>query len=362
MKSKLTLLATLLLAPLSSLHAADGLPKFTWDHVPLYAHFGYDPDLKPEQYDFLAKHFSMVGFAAGRLREKVEDGLKSGAAEIKKRNPEAKVLFYWAADIPHDPFTLSLASFPKDGYLDKLRARPTGKGTPIFDRSRADMRDWWAGIAGKAVKDYGFDGIFADGTHPLAHRELSKEKLAVVNEGLITMLKDAKQKLGPDKLIIFNALHGQEGAEYLPVTDGAMIDRFDRDEKQTKQTMAEDLETMQKAARAGKIICFKAWPNFNMRNKELMKKPHEELAKLAREQITFPLASFLIAAGPQSYFCYTWGWLGEHGTFDWYPEFDKPLGAPKGEATREGWTYRREFEHASVFVDLEKKAAKIDWK
>lgn len=45
-----------------------------------------------------------------------------------------------------------------------------------------------------------------------------------------------------------------------------------------------------------------------------------------------------------------------------YPEFDKPLGEPKGDATRGGWTYTREFEHASVVVDLEKKTAKIDWK
>ena len=47
--------------------------------------------------------------------------------------------------------------------------------------------------------------------------------------------------------------------------------------------------------------------------------------------------------------------------FDWYPEFDKPLGPPLGDAIRNGWTYQREFEHASVFVDLENKTAKIDW-
>ena len=51
-------------------------------------------------------------------------------------------------------------------------------------------------------------------------------------------------------------------------------------------------------------------------DKEMMKRPHEKLAKLAREQITFPLACFLAGAGPNCYFCYTWGWLGEYGTFD----------------------------------------------
>ena len=78
--------------------------------------------------------------------------------------------------------------------------------------------------------------------------------------------------------------------------------------------------------------------------------------------ITFPLACFLVAAERNSYFCYKWGWLGEHGSYDWYPELDKPVGPPKVEAERDGWTYRREFEHAKVVVDLENKEAQIDWK
>lgn len=110
-------------------------------------------------------------------------------------------------------------------------------------------------------------------------------------------------------------------------------------------------------------MIFKGWPQFTWRtDPDIMKKPHEEQHRLAREQITFPLATFLVGAGRHSYFCYTWGWLGEYRTFGGYPEFDKPLGAPKGEVVRDGSTFRREFEHASVFVHVEKKTAKIDWK
>ena len=94
----------------------------------------------------------------------------------------------------------------------------------------------------------------------------------------------------------------------------------------------------------------------------MMQKPHVELARLAKKHITFPLAWFLVAAETNSYFCYTWGYREMHGTFDWYPEFDKLLGPPKGEAQRDGWAYRREFKHASVFVDLENMTAKLDGK
>lgn len=49
-----------------------------------------------------------------------------------------------------------------------------------------------------------------------------------------------------------------------------------------------------------------------------------------------------------------------HGSFDWYPEFDKPLGPPRGAAIRTGWNYQREFAHASVSVNLVTKTARID--
>jgi len=177
--------------------------------------------------------------------------------------------------------------------------------------------------------------------------------------------------MGPDKLIIFNPLHGHNGQralgeDYLPVADGAMVDDFDRGanvRQQSKEYMASTIEIMRKASKDGKIVIFKGWPGFTWwSDPELMKKPHKEQYRVAKEQITFPLACFLVGAGENCYFCYSWGWLGKYGTFDRYPEFDKPLGPPKGEAVRKGWTYTREFAHASVFVDLEKKTAKIDWK
>ncbi len=45
-----------------------------------------------------------------------------------------------------------------------------------------------------------------------------------------------------------------------------------------------------------------------------------------------------------------------------FPEYDKPLGPPKGPAVKDGTTYTREYESASVFLDIEKQTAKITWK
>ncbi|MCX7007081.1 MAG: putative glycoside hydrolase, partial [Kiritimatiellaeota bacterium] len=72
-------------------------------------------------------------------------------------------------------------------------------------------------------------------------------------------------------------------------------------------------------------------------------------------------ACFLVAAEANCYLCYTWGYRDDDGAFDWYPEFDKPLGPPKGAAKRTGWIWQRDFAHAAVSVNLETQAARIDW-
>jgi hypothetical protein len=383
MKTILTIVIALLTAHRTTAHAAGSLPAFSWDRVPVYAHFGYDPQLTPDQYDFLARRFPLVTFAAGGVRKEAEKGIAAGAAEIKRRNPSVKVLFYFAGDILHEPFTLSNESFPKDGFTAKPSVKKTihpRTGKPIeqvryyFDKSKPVTREWWAGIAAKAVKEYGCDGVFADGLGSYGHNLVAPEKEAAMRAGIISMCELAREKMGANGLLLFNPLHGEENADLLPATDGAMIDNFDRTLFRSDDTkpaapdakslhlMAEGIEAMSKAAKQGKIVIFKGWPGFHQKDKELMKRPHAELAKLARERLTFPLASFLIAAGPQCYFQYTWGWNSDCGTFDWHPEFDKPLGAPKGDAKRDGCQYTREFEHASVFVDLKTKTARITWK
>jgi hypothetical protein len=374
MKPRLTLLATLLLSPLSALKADDGFPDFSWDHVPLYAHLGIGDGLKPEQSEFLADHFDIITFTGGLTRNSVEATIAAAAKTIKQRNPKAKVLFYWSSDIPKHQWAQSISTFPEGGYL---QAKKNGKDSKQFDVRRADVRDWWSGVAGKAAHEYNCDGIFIDGLtagapNQVWSRMFGAKQAAEMDQGVFAMLKQTREKMGPGKLIVFNPLHGYDakrpglGGQYLPGTDGAMVDDFDRGAKISQQSpeyMANTIETMRKAAKDGKIVIFKGWPQFTWRtDPDIMKKPHEEQHRLAREQITFPLACFLVGAERHCYFCYTWGWLGEYGTFDWYPEFDKKLGAPKGEAAREGMTYRRDFEHASVFVDLKKKAAKIDWK
>lgn len=354
-----------------SLSAGEAAPPFSWDHVPLYAHVGKaSGDFTPEELDFLAEHFNLITLNHGqavRKRATTEAGIEEAARQIKRRNPEAKVLFYWNVflDVPNYAAQRTL---PVKGHLQDREGNPVLVRRRVFtyDLSRDDVRAWWTDVAAGAVEKGSCDGIFADALPKVVsagrQHALAPGKAAALQEGLIAMLEQTRHKLGPEKLVIFNGLRGREGASFLPLTSGAMIEHFSHFSGVGKEKMAEDLDSMRAAARAGKIVCFKAWPGFSWLDADMMKKPHDELARLARERITFPLACFLVAAERNCYFCYTWGYREGHGTFDWYPEFEKPLGPPQGECRRDGWTYRREFAHASVFLDLEEMTATIDWK
>ncbi|MDH4203842.1 MAG: putative glycoside hydrolase family 15 protein [Phycisphaerae bacterium] len=232
MKTAILLQMSLLLSVMTVVHAGEGYPEYSWDHVPLYAHVGIGDGLEPDQYNFLADHFKLITFTGGILtRGSVETNIAAGARAIKQRNPKAKVLFYWSGNAPKPQWKLSKATFPKGGYLP-LRSK--GKtGYRSFDVSRQDVRDWWSDVAAKAVRDYSCDGIFVDGAIAGVpqgpwDRLFGKEKAAVLDAAMVTMMAEAHKKMGPDKLIIFNTLHVNVGENLLPVTDGAMIDDFDR--------------------------------------------------------------------------------------------------------------------------------------
>ncbi len=77
----------------------------------------------------------------------------------------------------------------------------------------------------------------------------------------------------------------------------------------------------------------------------------------------WPVSLFLLAAGEHSYYSTGSGWNPSLQQSLWLPEYDRPLGAPKGLAQNIApHVYTREFEHASVWVNLtDCNATKLEW-
>ena len=132
--------------------------------------------------------------------------------------------------------------------------------------------------------------------------------------------------------------------------------------------VAKGIETIQTAARQGRIIAFTMGMGKVKQTKMGIDEARAKINDDSRlqQRFKYALAVFLICAEKYSYFLPHDGYGVDRGASRLWmkelPEFSRPLGAPKGPAVKTGWTYRRDFEHASVMVDIKNEVAEIDWK
>ena len=131
-----------------------------------------------------------------------------------------------------------------------------------------------------------------------------------------------------------------------------------------------DIAAVQQVAQAGKMIILRLHA---LDDAEAMDEAGDaagggesqtNLSRNLYKNLEYKLAIFLICAEQYSYLSYYTpapAKTSEELAPD-LPEFKKPLGAPKGPAVRDGFTYKREFQYASVSLDLTKREGHIIWK
>ncbi|MCP4310332.1 MAG: hypothetical protein GY790_03635 [Bacteroidetes bacterium] len=350
-------------------------PPFNWDKVPVYIHFGDNDGLSDEEIEFVATHSGFVCFEKGHginVHGSTEKGIEADAARLKKINPDLKVIYYWNTFLDYPMYDAHgvYAQHPEwwlrklDGSLDKKRG-----DLMRYDLSNPEVREWWTEEVRKAVIEGSCDGVFMDAfpqiTSPANIKLWGQEKYDAIQDGLIKTIELTREKIGPDNLIVYNGIRNTNelhyGMQFLDITDASTMEHFDQFASRDKENLALDMENMIEAGKQGQMVIMKGWPGFNWTEKAIRDVPYEDLLQRARDSITFPLACFLVSVQSNSYFCYSWGYREQHGSLDWYPEFDLSPGEPKGQAKRKGWVYTREFEHCQVWIDIESKKAKINW-
>ncbi len=349
------------------------LQGFNWDRVPLNLHFGKRTgDLTDAEINFVASHSTLIALEKSHgvtPHGSTEAGIADSARRITQRNPDAKVLFYLNAFINwpgYEAFKTYRPEWILRTASGEIVTHPSG--TPRPDPSNADFREWWSEVVAHANRTAPLGGVFVDALPQALSPGLAKQvgdaKARAIVAGLREMLALTKRKLGPDRLVLVNGLRTTDFHEILDWEgiDGVMIEHFGAFKTDSPTDIKADLDSIALAVAKGKFVVVKGWPGFNWLDKEMMQRPYAELLQLARSRLTFPLACFLVAAQPGSHFCYSWGYTDTHGMLDAYAEFDRPLGPPKADAIWQGLTATREFAHASVWVDLTTKQARIEWR
>jgi hypothetical protein len=376
MNQLLRFLVPLLLVQGTSVHAVE-FPAFTWDKVPVYQMFADNQRLLTEAE--VAEISSTSGFICIEKQHGLntlggaELGTKHEIPRFKALNPNTKCLFYFNSAYAY-PFTSYTKDFSygkvsgkheqfllKDPETSELAHRGN---TYYFDVLDPEFRSWWAETVGKGVTDSGADGLFVDQMHGFSW--LRPTKITEVEKAQAEMMRMAKQAIGSDKILLLN--NGAHIPELFEIGDAFMFEHYSPT-LLTKEAILNDWELMGKISHAGKIAVWRI--GVEQENPDIATTDGNPQSRdaayeaLSKERVGFYLAAFLIGAQPNCYFQYGWGWELRTGPLADYPEFKKPLGKPLGDFTRPepgGRIFKREFEHASVWLNLDTREGKIDWK
>lgn len=265
-----------------------------------------------------------------------EDEIVSVGRRIKALNPHTQVLAYFHSKIayPIYKFGHELAKHPqwwlRNASGDVYRNTP---GSPWFcvDHSQDAASQLWEQAALDMLATGSVDGVFIDGCAktpgPLAPgvaEQYAANKVA-------TMARLQQQAPGP-------LVCGSNG-KLTPGVAATQIQNWGKG----GQWSTREIPMLQRAVAVGAMFqAHGACP-------ENLTDPHT----------VSNLASFLIAAGPYSYYM-CGGWNGAVPT--WFPVYDLPLGKPLSNATLEDGVYRREFSHGTIVTfDTVAEKGHIQW-
>jgi hypothetical protein len=348
--------------------------------------------------------------ACGELR------IADAARRLKAANSSVRVFVYFPsskdeAKIQHycgeDAFTRHPEWRVKLSNGSDFR---DSSGAFAHDLSQPVVRAWWIASATNASFFAHFDGVFADNAIANADQLITADKtrlggklgaaLLAGQQALYSELRQQLQQMKPGASVIFNGIREGQGfaaiPNLLPHADGGEMEgwlngihqRFANGSLNPAlvlPTMHALLNVSAQPHNDEKQVLLKAVPGGGLFPPSAGK-PHWSAAEyrdVAARRYHFPLAAFLVLAGPRWLLDYTWGYrsydyvppVDDSGTvpglpnmqsmapLGWYPDFLRAPGTPLGPASYDGaYTFSREWTGVSVSVNVRDESATLTWK
>ena len=383
-----TLLIALLFAPRPALqaaetppketaHAAVRMPAFSWDTVSTAMPPRKIPPYTDEDYPRIARHSIVAG---GEVMEI--------AGELKKFNPSLTVFGYKNLVLHIETTTDALFRDHPDWFLSS-NGKPelNGKGKnkrPLYDLRKPEVREYWLHDVGRMLGDPALDGVFLDAYAkvsfgPVKRATKQDPPTDFINAYSTMMDELLTRRANIGKLVIGNYLRATSAdcqiPEVLKYLDGSYLEAFEnakpsRSEPEAyEKYVAKGIAAVQQVAQAGKMIILRLHADDDSGDVDesgdaVGGQNQGKTSHKYYQNLEYKLALFLICAERHSYLSYYTpapAKTSEELAPD-LPEFKKPLGPPKGPAVKDGFTYTREFQYASVWLDLTKRQGRITWK
>ena len=240
--------------------------------------------------------------------------------------------------------------------------------------------------SGKPAVDYIFlDGCpsHAEATSYQGINSVRSLKIANGVYDVVSMVQKQFDAAGFEQFIMCNGMdtiweatrHAAAGAGGSMFDHWSILQFINRDNGDFNATMMDEaISMLESQLVTNRTIHVKGWPGpiVQQRDKYPPNIPTPstpaELQQVAGVRFNSELALFLLTAQPGYFWVYSWFWgfddyvpneSDSSVPADFFPQAKCHLGAPKGGPARVlgTWTYKREFEHASVFVDLKNRTA-----
>jgi hypothetical protein len=359
-------------------------PEFSWNHVPLYMHMRKAEAFNQEELQYLAEFpiITLEKTTGSATYGSTEKGSLEAALAIKEINPDAKVLYYRNIMVHYQGYDINSSIDKIDQPLLMNSAGNTnivhGGKRGAYDLTNTKLREWWVDHCVDMASHNYIDGIFIDGNIKALEpgflgNVIGKEKKLQVVTGYDQTMKELDEKIGDGKLLIANLIRArlpQSGLDYINYMDGSYIEGFESPANGLSKVeyIAKGIDAIQQAARNGKIICFSMGLGRERRSGIGIDDTRMKVDELSilQDRLTYTLSIFLVCAEKYSYFLAHDGYsVNGHDSSVWlkhFPEYKRNLGLPNGPAKKEGNTYTREFEHASVWLNIEQEQARIEWR
>lgn len=330
----------------------------------------------------------------------IEDQVWAAARAMKAVNPDVKLGMYWRT-----PFALELAGCSQ--LMAEWAAHPEWRlkddnGTVVMrgssyflDYEQVAVQQFFTKLllntasaklpSGKPVLDY----VYLDGAPSMpsptgcASEHLSGERCVALTKGKAAMCANTQNQLdaaGLGQKVILNGMDTPEtsAAQVATGAAGSMFDHFSILQfldsgsdvgafNMTAMDAAFQLATSPE--RTNVTTQIKGWPGPIVHQRDQyppglpQPKTASDFQNDAASRFNSELALFLLVANQFDFWIYTWFWGWDDNVpgaadstlpVDFFPQAKCALGSPQGNYQRIGstFTYKRAFEHASVFVDL----------
>ena len=358
-------------------------PSFSWDRIPRWlavrkvTSFTDDEVVSISNYDIV-----MLEKSNQQGLMTVDDGILNAATRLKQTNKDLTTLFYFNARVHYTGYSFD-QQFEENKWDWSTKLVDDNGIESIYmfkdryywhDFSSPGMRAWWAKSVLDTVSHPQIDGVFIDAIAKTPKEDLNNPLFVngKPNTDFALLVDDVAKNLPGDKLFIGNTLRAETNngsRSHLKYQDGSYLERWTirmrgtSPEMTTADAISLSIQLMKEASSKGKVIMFQSSP---VTDEPIPNSLSEKKAYLEKH-VDFPLAVFLIAAGENSFFSYQLGVsadvkVQDIWNSDYISQLNRRLGQPLTEPKQTGFVYEREFEFVDVWVDVEKKIARLTWK